>query len=105
MTTAIPEGRFGTVDFNGHESRISRFVEKPKNDSGWINSGFFVLNSKVIDYISDLGQSFEYDILPMLAEKNSLTGYKHFGFFHPMDSLRDKNYLCSLLDKGEAPWI
>ena len=105
MTTTIPEGRFGAVDFDGHESHISRFVEKPKNESGWINAGFFVINSKIVDFITRLDQSFEYEILPQLASRNLLAGYKHYGFFHPMDSLRDKNYLSDLIDKGEAPWI
>ena len=86
-----PPGRFGAIEMDGH--RVTGFREKPQGDGGWINGGFFVLSPKVVDYIeSDATRDGELSV------------FKHDGFWHPMDTLRDKRYLESLWLSGKAPW-
>jgi len=104
MTSVQPEGRFGLINFN-EQQRITNFVEKPKGDGGWSNGGFFVCQPGVIDYISDDSTIFERDPLENLAKDEELYAYKHFGFWKPMDTLRDKAQLEELIHTKKAPWI
>ena len=102
LTGTKPPGRFGSI--NMHESKVINFQEKPAGDGAWINGGFFVLSPKVIDYIE--GDSTVWELGPMdqLARDGQMSAYLHEGFWHPMDTLRDKNYLEELWTSGKAPW-
>lgn len=104
MTSAQPEGRFGSLDIDG-ERRVCRFMEKPKGDGNWVNAGFFVCESNVFDYILD-GDStiFEQAPLKKLALAGELYTYQHQGFWMPMDTLRDKIKLNTLWESNSAPW-
>lgn len=102
VTVVQPPGRFGSVDLI--DNNVKGFVEKPKGDGGWINGGFFVLNKKVIDYIEGDGTSWESAPLEKLASENQLNAYKHFGFWRPMDTLRDKNELEEMWSSNKAVW-
>ena len=104
MTIVQPQGRFGMVEFNTKTNLIENFSEKLKGDGAWINGGFFVLNPGVIDFIKDDKTPWESEPLNTLAEKDELCAYKHNGFWQPMDTLREKNILNNLWDKGNAPW-
>ncbi len=97
-----PPGRFGALKMNG--KYVKSFIEKPLGDGGWINGGFFVLSPKVIDLIEGDHTSWESKPLNSLASMGELVAYKHYGFWHPMDTLRDKNYLEELWKSGKAPW-
>jgi glucose-1-phosphate cytidylyltransferase len=102
MSATQPPGRFGAIELNG--SSVNRFIEKPRGDGNWINGGFFVLSPKVIDYVKDDGTFWEIEPLERLAAENQLSAYLHSGFWHPMDTLRDKLYLEDLWSRGKAPW-
>ncbi|MDQ6962312.1 MAG: glucose-1-phosphate cytidylyltransferase [Mariprofundaceae bacterium] len=102
LTAAQPPGRFGSLTLKGDS--IQGFQEKPEGDGGWINAGFFVLSPKVLNYISDDDTSWEAEPLQNLASEGLLNSYKHRGFWQPMDTLRDKNYLEELWATGKAPW-
>jgi glucose-1-phosphate cytidylyltransferase len=102
LTATIPPGRFGVLDIIG--SKVSSFMEKPKGNGSMINSGYFVLSPKVIDYISDDSTAWERAPLERLAREGDLVAYQHHGFWQPMDTLRDKNYLEELWQSGRAPW-
>lgn len=78
--------------------------EKPKGDGGWINGGFFVLQPDVIDYIADDSTIFEQEPLINLANDGQLQAFKHSGFWHPMDTLRDKKFLEELWESHKTLW-
>ena len=81
------------------------FQEKPKGDNSWINGGFFVLEPKIFDYISDGDTSiWERQPLECIARDGQLVAYKHYGFWKPMDTLREKCELEDLWNKGKAKW-
>lgn len=102
--TAVPSpGRFGILDIDDQET-VTRFHEKPGNEMGWINGGFFVLEPEVLDYIHDDETSWEREPLEKLAGDGQLAAYRHRGFWKPMDMLRDQRELESLWLSGEAPW-
>ncbi|MBA7533951.1 Glucose-1-phosphate cytidylyltransferase [subsurface metagenome] len=105
--TAVKEpGRFGVFSLTEGTNIIDNFREKPnvKSDrSAWINGGFFVLEPKVIDYISDDQTVWEKDPLQSLADENQLSAYRHTGFWQSMDTLRDRNVLEKLWET-DAPW-
>lgn len=101
LTTVQPPHRFGALKFDGNI--ISQFEEKP-SQGGWINGGFFVLSPKVIDYIEDDGVMWERAPMQRLVREGNLAAYRHTGFWHSMDTLRDKNHLEELWDSGNAPW-
>ncbi len=102
VTAVRPPGRFGSLQFDGE--KVTAFVEKPQGDGGFINGGFFVLSSKVLNLISGDQVNFERDILKELADENELAAYEHDGFWRPMDTLRDKTQLEDLWNAGNAPW-
>ena len=103
MTAIQPGGRFGTLDI--HESNtIERFSEKRKEDGGWINGGYMVIEPQVIDYIDGDQTVFEREPLERLAAEGQLQAYKHDGFWQCMDTLRDKNLLEEVLEQNKAPW-
>lgn len=103
VTTVQTVGRFGAVSL-GPDNRVMSFREKPAQEDGWINGGFFVLEPKILDLIAGDETVFEKDPLESLSAEGQLMAYKHNGFWHPMDTLRDKNYLEELWLRGKAPW-
>lgn len=103
MTAIKPEGRFGVLDIR--DDCIHAFREKSKNDSGWINGGFMVMQPEIFDYIKGGDEVvFEREPLETLAEIGQLAAYKHDGFWQCMDTQRDKQYLEKLWASGNAPW-
>lgn len=105
LTAVQPQGRFGVLDLDGEDNILS-FQEKPKTaNNAWINAGFFVLEPGIFDYISEGDQTiWERTPLMNLAKDGQLNAFKHNGFWHPMDMLKDKNDLQKLWDSGAAPW-
>lgn len=105
LTAVQQPGRFGVFTLGSEESRIKHFQEKPDgSEMPWINGGFFVLEPQVIDYIEGDETSWEKEPLEMLAKEGELSAYRHTGFWQPMDTLRDKQLLEELWQKGKAPW-
>jgi glucose-1-phosphate cytidylyltransferase len=102
LTAVIPPGRYGAVDLDGDVVR--RFVEKPLGTEGYINGGFFVLEPTVLDRINNDLTAFEVEPLEGLARDRQLVAYRHPGFWHAMDTLRDKTRLEELWRSGKAPW-
>ena len=103
LTAVYPPGRFGAIDIHA-DYQITSFKEKPKGDGGMINGGFFVLSPEVIDLIKDDSTVWEREPLETLAQQSGMMAYQHHGFWQPMDTLRDKNYLEELWSSGSAPW-
>ena len=103
ITATQPPGRFGALDL-GSDDQVRGFQEKPNGDGGWINAGFFVLEPDVFSYLAGDETVFEREPLEQLAQNGQLAAYKHTGFWHPMDTMRDKNYLESLWKSGKAEW-
>ena len=83
---------------------MTNFVEKPRGDGRWINAGFFVLKPKVFDYIEGDDTSWEHAPLEELASDGDLRAFKHDGFWHAMDTMRDKATLEEMWSSGLAPW-
>lgn len=105
VTAIQPGGRFGTMDIND-EQTVLCFREKAKEDGGWINGGFMVLEPEVLNYLNDdPNLSFEREPIENLAKDGQLVAYKHHGFWQCMDTQRDKMYLENLLETGNAPWV
>ena len=102
VTATQPPGRFGALRYEGQ--RVTGFQEKPMGDGGWINGGFFVLSPKVGDYIPGDETVWEREPMEQLAAGAQLTVYFHRGFWHPMDTVRDRKYLEDLWATGNAPW-
>jgi glucose-1-phosphate cytidylyltransferase len=103
LTAAAPPGRFGALDIQPDHS-VKTFNEKPKGDGGMINGGFFVLSPEVLSLIDGDSTTWEKEPLEQLALTKELNAYQHEGFWQPMDTLRDKNYLEDLWASGKAPW-
>lgn len=102
VTAVQMPGRFGSLELN--EDRVDKFVEKPHGDQGWINGGFFVLSPKIGDYIADDSVVWEREPMERLAADGQLGVVRHKGFWHAMDTLRDKMILEDLWSSGKAPW-
>lgn len=103
MTAVRPPARYGGVEIR-EDGLITRFAEKPQSGEGWINGGFFVLEPQVIDMIGGDTTSFEREPLEELVAQGQLVSFQHFGFFQPMDTLRDKNQLDENWQSNNAAW-
>ena len=98
-----PPGRFGVL-VQDDAGVVTSFEEKPSDEIGWINGGFFVLEPEVLDYIDGDATSWERAPLANLARDGQLAAFQHHGFWQPCDTLRDKRELESLWERNQAPW-
>lgn len=106
MSVYKPEGKFGAVDIDTTNNTVRSFREKPDGDGNWINIGYFVCEPEVFDYIpaNDDTIAFEKSPLENMARDGKMKAYKHYGFWKPMDMLRDNKELNAMWDTGKAPW-
>ncbi len=102
VTAVRPPGRFGAMTLK--DGRVDLFKEKPQAGEGWINGGFFVFEPRMMDYISGDDTMLEQEPLERLAADGELMAYRHEGFWHAMDTGRDRDALNDLWDSGCAPW-
>ena len=102
VTGVQPIARFGALNLTG--TKVNHFQEKPKNEGGFINGGFFVLEPAALDGISGDETLWEKEPLEQLAQKGQLEAFLHPGFWQPMDTLRDRHQLEELWESGKAPW-
>ena len=103
LSSVKPIPKYGKILFK--KNLIKRFFEKEQFREDWINGGFFVCNKDLFSYFTKKNSVFERDVLNKLATKGHLQGYKHTGFWYCMDTLRDKNFLNDIYNKGFTPWI
>jgi len=103
VTAVRPPARFGVLDIEGGEVR--HFGEKNQSDAGWINGGFFVLEPEVVDYVSSDFEPFELGALPKLVAEKQLVAFQHYGFWKPMDTLREKQDMEKLSRESSPPWL
>lgn len=98
-----PNARFGALELSGNE--VVSFKEKPEEEGGFINGGYFVLSPKVLDYIKDDDQViWEKEPLENITNEGEMAAFLHEGFWQPMDTLRDHTYLSDLWEQHKAPW-
>jgi glucose-1-phosphate cytidylyltransferase len=102
VTAVHTPPRFGALRLD--RDRVVAFEEKPNEESGWINGGFFVMSPKAISYIEGDETTWEREPLERLARDGQLAAFRHQGFWQPMDTLRDKRHLEELWASGKAPW-
>ena len=104
LTSVQPSGRFGALEINS-DGTVDSFKEKPVGDGAWINGGFFVMEPGVFDYLTEGDETvLERKPFENLADAGQLNAYKHYGFWRPMDTLRDKHELNDMWTTGKAPW-
>ena len=103
VTAVQPSGRFGALNLD-EVNHVSSFLEKPKGDGAWINGGFFVCEPDIFDFIEGDKTVWEKEPMEKIAAAGQMTAYKHFGFWKPMDTLRDKQELETDWNAGKAAW-
>ena len=98
-------GRFGNIEID-ESGRVQHFVEKPEGDGFWINGGFFVMEAGIFKYLEGDVDSIQWEKKPLIqiAEDNQLSAFKHYGFWKPMDAMRDRLELENLWNSGNAKW-
>lgn len=102
ITSVKPPGRFGALNLEG--DRVTGFIEKPPGDEGLINGGFFVLNPDCLDLVEGDDTRWEDGPLKELAARGELRAFHHSGFWQPMDTVRERDFLVDLWNSGRAPW-
>ncbi len=101
----VPQERFGVVNFkNKNKNIVKKFIEKPNIKEIHINGGFFVLSTKIFDYISGDKTRWEASPLQKIAKNKQLAAFKHNGFWKCMDTPRDRNFLNGFKNK-KLPWV
>jgi glucose-1-phosphate cytidylyltransferase len=103
VTAVQPPARFGNLELDG--TRVANFTEKVRTHETWINGGFFVFEPEVLDYLPGDSEPLERSPLANLAAGGQLFAYKHTGFWHPMDTVRDRDHLNGLASSETPPWL
>jgi len=102
-TTAVqPPGRYGDLQLKNN--KVTKFIEKPLGGGSFVNGGYFVLEPEVFDYLKGNNTVWEKEPLENLASENQLSAFTHNGFWHAVDTLRDKNNLEELWNSKNTPW-
>lgn len=104
ITATQPAGRFGALKISGKTGQVLDFKEKARTDQTWVNAGFMVLSRKIFDYLGDGSEMLEAGPLEAIVQAGQMASYRHEGFWSPMDTLRDREYLEELWKTGRAPW-
>lgn len=103
VTAVQPPARFGNIELVG--DRVDAFTEKVRRHETWINGGYFVFEPGVFDYLVDDMEPLEQSPLTQLTQDGELMAFRHYGFWHPMDTIRDRNTLNDLCMRGTPPWL
>lgn len=104
ISTTQPMGRFGTLKLDEKTNQVTGFREKAREDQSWVNIGFMVMEPSVYDYLGDGSTMLEARPFERLAEEGQMAAYRHRGFWSPMDTIHDREYLERLWNSGAAPW-
>lgn len=104
ITAAKPAGRWGAIQINDKTGAVENFQEKDNADQAWVNSGFAVFEPEIFNYLTDKSQQLEREPYDKLVRDGQMNAYKHFGFWHPMDTVNDKAVLQEYWERGHAPW-
>ena len=102
VAAVAPPGRYGALEID--KNIVTSFTEKPSGDGNLINGGFFVLSPSCLDLIENDEMAWESFPLAELSNRSEIAAFEHAGFWQPMDTLREKNYLEELWNSGKAPW-
>ena len=103
ITTTQPEGRFGAIQMDA-DGTVRGFKEKARKDQSFVNTGFMVMEPDVFDYLGDGSEMLEASPFEKLAADNQMNAYRHDGFWSPMDTVHDREYLEYLWKQRKAPW-
>ena len=103
VTSVRPPARFGGMKIV--EGVVKEFKEKPQTGEGSINGGYFVFEPEIFEYLEDDKTILEQSPLEKLANNNQLSAYEHNGFWHCMDTIRDKESLNNYFNSGFKPWL
>jgi glucose-1-phosphate cytidylyltransferase len=102
VTAVRPAKRFGALSIE--DDRVATFKEKPEGEGGWVSGGFFLLSPSVADFIDGDQTVWEQEPMEALAQKDEMRAFVHQGFWHPMDTIRDRIFLENLWVNNRAPW-
>jgi len=102
ITAVHPTGRFGDLEIEGN--RVVAFNEKPEKQTGYINGGFFVMDRRIEQYLTDDNCVLEREPLQRLAAEGQIAAWRHDGFWQCMDTYREQQLLTQLWNSGRAPW-
>ena len=91
---AVHAGADGIVTSMGalHEERM------------WINGGFFVFRNSIFYYVREGEELVEEPFSRLIAEQRLITT-RWDGFWHSMDTFKDKISFDRMEARGECPWM
>ena len=104
ISTTRPEGRFGALKIDEDTLTVRGFKEKARDDQSWVNMGFMVMEPEIFDYLGDGESMLEENTFEALAASGQMAAYRHHGFWSPMDTIRDRDFLNGLWKRNQAPW-
>lgn len=104
LSAVHPAGRFGALSI-GDNGSIHSFIEKPQYEDACINGGFMVCDHRMFDYLpEDPQMMLERKPMTDLARDGQLHSFRHEGFWQPMDTYQETQFLNDLWSSGQAPW-
>lgn len=104
ITAAKPAGRWGVIQLDDASDLVESFEEKGKSEQAWVNSGFAVFEPEIFNYFVDESEQLEHGPYDKLVADGEMNAYKHNGFWHPMDTVNDRDVLEAYWKSKNAPW-
>ena len=96
-----PNYSFHVVSMNG-SGVVDGICDVTRSDV-WINGGYFVFRKEILDELRP-GEDLVDEPFRRLVARDQLLAQRHEGFWAPMDTLKDQQWLESLHDSDTAPW-
>ena len=84
------------------DGSVAAFHSSDRSDI-WINGGYFIMRPEIFDYMRE-GEELVLEPFNRLIAENQLMAYRHESFWRSMDTLRDRQILEDLVERGEMPW-
>lgn len=103
VTAVNPDSRYGQLllDPGG---RVMGFREKPEMVNEWVSGGFMVAEPTLLDYLDGDATVLESEPMARIARDGRMGAVRHRGFWHAMDTMRDRESLEKIWASGNAPW-
>lgn len=105
LTAVQQPPRFGALLIDDESKKLTAFAEKQIKEGPWVNGGYMVMSTEIFDWIPENDCSFESDVLPLLTEQGAVSAYQHYGFWQPIDTMRDLRVVRDAIKTGAAPWL
>ncbi len=103
LVLARPTGRNKIMPLDA-EGRLDDKRAWHGETGAWANACIMVVSPAIFQDRINPGERFEEETVMRLARRDELNTYCHDGFWLPVETVRDRDYMQAIWDSGKIPW-